>query len=138
MSPSSIMKQMILAILIVYMPMESAHAGDLGNELPVQITQQRNSVWCWAAASTSLLNRYNVYPGETVETETYWTGDCLVASKMYIKPGDPEEAAWYCCDYPEECNVGASFRDIERMLENSYDLDMITTENTISQSSWSI
>ncbi len=84
-------------------------------DLPVQITQQSEPDWCWAAASVSVLNRYLKYPGVDIELNPNGNkGQCLLANKSRLVN------IIDCCSYPTLCTyVVPSLQEIATILTNA-------------------
>ncbi len=85
------------------------------DDLPIQITKQDQGLWCWAAASVSVLNRYLKFPGVDVETNSSgWRGQCLLADRSRTNNSVD------CCSSPGSCNyVTPSSSQIETILESA-------------------
>ncbi len=93
-------KKTILSVVFSVVPVcmsGNLHAQPEG--IPVQIQVQYDSLWCWAAASTSVLNRYGKYPGIEIEPgDADHRGQCLLANKSRTNNSVD------CCVEAEYCN----------------------------------
>lgn len=97
------------------------------DQLPIQISEQEQGDWCWAASALSVLNRYLKYPGvDTISTGGM--GQCVLANQSR------SNTSIDCCQYPSFCNyVTPSLSQIEAILDASpYSMNATSYTRTLT------